>query len=533
MEMATSQASAVIQRLRRMALLQDGAGPTDRQLLEDYLGRGDPAALAALVRRHAPMVWGVCRRVLPNHHDAEDAFQATFLVLVRKAASIASRELFANWMYGVARQTALNARVTAARRRGRERQVANMPEPAVVDQDLWRDLQPVLDEELIRLPDKYRAVIVLCDLEGKTRKEAARQLAVPEGSVAGWLARARRMLAKRLAQRGVVLSGGALAAVLSQQLASAGVPNSVVSSTIKAASLFAAGQAAAVVSTEVAALTERVLKTMLLTKLKIATAVLITVGVVAGGTAIAPMVGGPAGYAATPPPRDSRAKDAPTPQPQGNDDEPNAKWPADPPRILEHDPYLLVPRHDGNILSVGCVAKELKLTDKQIDELWKLDRELSELLEDRGDAERRREYTKALHKKLPHILTSSQIKRFQQIGLQMLGTQAEFPTVGAMVYPEIQRTLKVSDEQKEAIRSLGKDARKEWDDEVNAMGGIDVPRACLLANKIHKATLAKALELLDKEQRATWDRITGEPFTFILDRFQVNDRGEYNKVADY
>ncbi len=183
-------------------------------------------------------MWGVCRRVLPNHHDAEDAFQATFLVLVRKAASIASRELLANWLYGVAYQTARKARAAAARRRERERQVTEMPEPAVAGPDPWGDPQPLLDEALSRLPDRFRGVLVLCDLQGKTRKEAARQLGVPEGTVAGWLARARAMLARRLVQRGVALSGGALAVLLSRHAASAGVPGLLVSSTIKAASVY-------------------------------------------------------------------------------------------------------------------------------------------------------------------------------------------------------------------------------------------------------------------------------------------------------
>jgi RNA polymerase sigma factor (sigma-70 family) len=283
--MATNQMSEVIQHLRRTVLVREGAGLTDGQLLEDYLSRRDEAALAALVHRHGPMVWGVCRRVLRNYHDAEDAFQATFLVLVRKAASIVPRAMVANWLYGVAHQTALNARATAARRKGRERQVAEMPEPAVAEQDLWRDLQPLLDEELSRLPDKYRVVIVLCDLEGKTRKETARQLDVPEGTVAGRLARARTMLAKRLAQKGVALSGGALAVVLSQKVASAGVPTSVVSSTIKVASLFAAGQAAATgaISAKVAALTEGVVKTMFVTKIKTVMAVVLVVGLTLGG----------------------------------------------------------------------------------------------------------------------------------------------------------------------------------------------------------------------------------------------------------
>src|SRR5262249_55553423 len=158
----------------------------------------DEATLATLVRRHGPMVWGVCRRVLHNYHDAEDAFQATFLVLVRKAASIASPGLLANWLYGVAHQTALKARATAAKRRARERQVTEMPEPALSERPLWDDLQPLLEKELSRLPDKYRVAIVLCDLEGKTRKEASRQLGVPEGTLAARLARGRGMLAKRL-----------------------------------------------------------------------------------------------------------------------------------------------------------------------------------------------------------------------------------------------------------------------------------------------------------------------------------------------
>src|SRR5262245_58579211 len=166
--METSSMGALIQHLRRMELLRDGAGSTDGQLLEAYASRQDQVALAALVQRHGPMVWGVCRRVLGNYHDAEDAFQATFLVLVRKAASVTPREMIANWLYGVARQTALKARATVGTRVGRERQVAEMPEPAAAEPSRWDELLPLLDEELSRLPDNYRAVVVLCDLEGKT-----------------------------------------------------------------------------------------------------------------------------------------------------------------------------------------------------------------------------------------------------------------------------------------------------------------------------------------------------------------------------
>jgi RNA polymerase sigma factor (sigma-70 family) len=283
--MAASPMSEVIAHLRRTVRLHDGAGLTDGRLLQAYVSRRDEAALAALVRRHGPMVWGVCRRTLHNYHDAEDAFQATFLVLVCKAASIASPALLANWLYGVAHQTALKARATAAKRGARERQVTQMPEPATAEEGLWNDLQPLLDQELSRLPDKYRVAIVLCDLEGKTRKEAARQLGVPEGTLAARLARGRVMLAKRLTRHGLAVSGGALGAALAENVASAGVPTSVVSSTIKATTLFAAGQAAATgaISAKVAALMEGVLKGMLLTKLKIAVVAFLVIAALGTG----------------------------------------------------------------------------------------------------------------------------------------------------------------------------------------------------------------------------------------------------------
>jgi RNA polymerase sigma factor (sigma-70 family) len=274
--MAANQTSKVIQHLRRAVFRHDGGELTDGQLLGCFIDNRDEAAFAALVRRHGPMVWGVCRRLLP-HHDTEDAFQAAFLVLFRKAASIRPREMVANWLYGVAHQTALQSRRTTGRRKVKERQVPHMPEPAVAEQERWQDLQPLLDQELALLPDKYRVAIVLCDLEGKTRKEVARQLSCPEGTVAARLVRGRVLLAKRLARYGLAVSGGGLAAMLAQS-ASASGPPAVVSSAIHAATLLAAGPAAAgVISVKVVALTEGVLKTMLLKKLKRAAGAMLVV----------------------------------------------------------------------------------------------------------------------------------------------------------------------------------------------------------------------------------------------------------------
>ncbi len=177
------------------------------------------------------------------------------------------------------------ARASRARKLAREKQVTEVPEPVVDNKDPWHDLRPILDQELCRLPEKYRSAIVLCDLEGQSRKEAARQLALPEGTLSGRLTRGRTMLAKRLARHGAVVTGTALAALLPQEAAAACVPEAAAATVIKAASVFTAGKAAAtavVVPAKVAALTEGVLRTMWMLKAKVAMAVM--AGVAAAGT---------------------------------------------------------------------------------------------------------------------------------------------------------------------------------------------------------------------------------------------------------
>src|SRR5262249_29325184 len=213
-----------------------------------FIDRHDEAAFEALVRRHGPMVLGVCRRVIGDHHDAEDAFQATFLVLVRKAAAVRPRELVGHWLYGVAYRTALEARGILARRRAKERQVSAMPEPALPHADDEPDLRSILDEELNRLSSKYRVPVVLCELEGRSRKEVAARLRIPEGTLSSRLATARRILADRLTRRGLGTSAAALTACFAQQ-ASAGLPSPLVAATVQAATQFAAGATAAAIST--------------------------------------------------------------------------------------------------------------------------------------------------------------------------------------------------------------------------------------------------------------------------------------------
>ncbi len=288
--------SELVQHLRKTLLQQDGAGLTDGQLLGRFIEQRDEAAAAALVRRHAPMVWGVCRRILGNPHDAEDAFQATFLVLVRRASAIVPRDMVGNWLYGVAHQTALKAKATLAKRRTRERQVSALPEIEVEPQHFQQELRAVLDQELSRLPDKYRVAIVLCDLEGKTRTEAARQLAVPPGTLAARLTRGRALLAKRLVRHNLAVSGGIVTAALWEKAASAGQLTSLVSSTIRAVTSVAAEQAvnASVISAEVATLTEGMVKAMFVSRIKIATGLVLALTVSAGGLLYETQAGGPA-----------------------------------------------------------------------------------------------------------------------------------------------------------------------------------------------------------------------------------------------
>jgi RNA polymerase sigma factor (sigma-70 family) len=255
-------------------LLRNRDDRTDGDLLRDFLESKSEGAFAVIVRRHGPMVWGVCQRILGNADDADDAVQATFLVLATKANSLKARPALGDWLHGIARRTALNARRSAARRREIEMQIVR---PAGrVDNDV-ADILPILDEELARLPEKYRLPIILCDLEGRTRKTAARQLRWPEGTVAGRLAEGRQQLAQRLTKRGVSLTASALVAAITAKTAAASDLIATMQVAAAAVQFIATGSFAgsSVVSAKVLALTQGVLKTMLLSKLKAATAIAI------------------------------------------------------------------------------------------------------------------------------------------------------------------------------------------------------------------------------------------------------------------
>src|SRR5262245_51698530 len=214
--MLNRQQEVVLPHLCRLIGSSSGRDLSDGDLLESFLARCDAEAFAALVRRHGPTVLGVCRCVLRHTPDADDAVQATFLVLARNARSIARPDALGSWLYGVAYRVALKARDDTLRRQRHEHRAANRTEEQAACADTGDAVGPVLTEEVNRLPDKYRQPIVLCYFEGKTYQEAARLLGWPAGTTAARLARARALLHNRLVLRGVALASGALAVRLAE-----------------------------------------------------------------------------------------------------------------------------------------------------------------------------------------------------------------------------------------------------------------------------------------------------------------------------
>jgi RNA polymerase sigma factor (sigma-70 family) len=277
--MTSAQAGLVLQHIRRLAGACPAGQPPDAQLLERFTARRDEAAFAALVRRHGPMVLNVCRSILRHEQDAEDAFQATFLVLARKAGAIRQPEAVAGWLYEVAHRAAVKAQADAARRRTLERRATPVaPADPTLDMTL-RDLRRVLHEELRRLPEKYRLPLVLCYLEGRSREDAAGQLGWSKGTLCGRLDRGREHLRRRLAARGVALSALLCAAAVAPRAAAEALVDSVVPCAVN-------GAAAGALSARAAALAEGVTRAMGIGKLKVITALLLAAGLVLTGAGV-------------------------------------------------------------------------------------------------------------------------------------------------------------------------------------------------------------------------------------------------------
>jgi RNA polymerase sigma factor (sigma-70 family) len=316
MASASGESASVARSLGTLFGTGTAAGLSDAQLLERFASGADGgASFEALLTRHGPMVLGVCRDILRDQHAAEDAFQATFLVLVRRAGAVRVQDSLGRWLYGVALRVATRARCDSVKLRSREVPGLEV-DPAGCDRSDPDDLRGVIQEELARLPEGQRAAVVLCHLEGLTHDEAARQLRWPVGTVRSRLARARDRLRERLTRRGVA------PAVLLPGLwpGYGGLPEALKRTTLHAALKVAAGRAvtAGVVSASVASLTDGVLSTMLLTKLKWTAATVLAAGgmMTSAGVAVLARQDAPRPAAAAPAPVATPAPvAAPTPAP--------------------------------------------------------------------------------------------------------------------------------------------------------------------------------------------------------------------------
>lgn len=278
--MAKQPLNGVLQHIRKVAAVHTYRELSDCDLLERFVGARDEAAFTILIERHGPMVLGVCRRALPNFHDADDACQATFLVLARKASSVRKKTSLSAWLHGVACRVAANLKRDHARRKTREHGVdAPAPKDPAAEVS-WREVQAILDDELQRLPERYRAPLILCYLECMTRDEAAMQLGLSPTTLYGRLERARDLMRACLTKRGLTLGAAVSAAIFGEGVVQAALAPTFVVSSTKAAMLVAAGQplAEGVVATHVLAVTQEVIKTMFLTKLKLSTAAVLCAG---------------------------------------------------------------------------------------------------------------------------------------------------------------------------------------------------------------------------------------------------------------
>jgi RNA polymerase sigma factor (sigma-70 family) len=251
----------------------------DAQLLRRFLAQRDESAFTAIVQRYGAMVWALCVRRLGETPEAEDAFQATFLVLVRKAQALRDPQLLGSWLYGVAYRTAMKLRGQRARLAARE---TTLPEQVAEEQaeQVWSDLRPVIDEEVNRLPEKYRRPVVLCYLQGMSNEEAAHRLGCAKGTVFSRLSRARELLRRRLEKRGLSASVG----VLEDNTVARTMPPAILcASTIRTSLSLAAGTASPALSAPLAALVEGVLRSMFLSKVKFVAVVLLILGLIGSG----------------------------------------------------------------------------------------------------------------------------------------------------------------------------------------------------------------------------------------------------------
>lgn len=445
--MGTPTVGTFLRRLRQAMAAEALVETPDRDLIERFRADRDEAAFRALIERHGPMVFQVCRRTLPCHADVEDAFQATFLVLVRRGHAIRRQASVASWLHGVAHRTALKLRTESARRRRREDRAASSRSTAMTDETPWGELRDVLDDELAHLPAGCRSALVLCYLEGRTQDEAAAQLGLSKSTLRRRLDRGRELLSRRLARRGIAL-GAVFGARLVSDCAGAAAPSrALVMRTAAAArhSAHPAGHAApaGVVSPRVAALSDGVTKSMLYAKYQ-SVAVVLACGLALG---IGIREFGPPSAAAQDPAPPAAAKTA------GPDIEPIDPYLVFDPEIQkqlklsQNQVQKLTEARDKAGASAGEHSKKVAAIDQRVKELQA---EIERLQQERNTAQAAVDKAQAggVKAAIPKVLSRDAVSQLRQITLQRMRLS------DVLLDVRVRARLDLNDEQVKKIQEI-------------------------------------------------------------------------------
>jgi RNA polymerase sigma factor (sigma-70 family) len=519
-----------LRQLKQSMAAESLAALADYQLVEQFLASHDEAAFLAILRRHGPMVFGVCRRALANEQDVEDAFQGTFLVLAREGRTIRKQASLASWLHGVAYRVARKTRARAARRRECQAGAEVAVEPSALAEIRWKELRSLLDEELTRLPDKLRSPLVLCYLQGLTQDEAARQLGWSKSTCRRNLERGRDLLGARLARRGVTLSAALLAPLLCEAAAAA-VPPALLLSTAQAGADVAAGKAAAV-SARAVALADGIGRSGLAGKWK------------SLGVLLAVLVAGIGGVAGTrdarrvgPPPRSVPGENLLTPT-TGSSADRGEQAPAVarrlecqfPTLILERDVQAELKLRGDQVRTIREIIQEVRGRHREdfakLREWEAKRREANEAIRPalplpRTDAEVRSRFAAfgrpamvlwaeqelrgkieadrahALRIALPGVLTPAQGRRLRQVELHAVG-------LGAFADPGVVQALALTDDQKAQIQAI---AQQPEDRSFLQPGSVLAVSDFLLLRR----RIPRVLGILTEGQKRTWSELSGEP----------------------
>jgi RNA polymerase sigma factor (sigma-70 family) len=512
--MATPTLGKYLHRLKQAMSAESLSACSDRELVERFRSTRDDDAFRAIIDRHGPMVFQVCRRFLTSSADVEDAFQATFLILVRKGHTIRRQASLGSWLHGVARRVALKIRTQSDRRQRREKRAAS-PEP-VGDDTSWRELRSILDDELQRLPDACRAPLVLCYLEGRTQDEAAVQLDVSKSTLRRHLERGREMLGRRLALRGVSVGSALAACLVSDSVSGAALPRALLMRTTESASHTAANLAApaSVLTPQVAAISDGVIKTMQYAKYKTIVAVL-ACGVALGfgihqfsPTNVSAQDKTPAATARTPTAPDIEPID------------PNLVFDKNVQKTLklsENQVRKLTDAREKGTHATADQGAKVKEIDQQ---MKKLQEQLERLSNDRSKA--LQSIQKAEHeqvkKAIPEVLSRDAVQQLRQLTLQAMRL------TDVLLNEKVRVRLNLNDEQVKKIQEIGEKPNAlitytnlsrgflTHDVAVSRFLLADDVSTAYLIDSLSVESKADLLKVLTPAQRLTLEKLSGMKF---------------------